>query len=71
MTDKEIFQSLNEFIYNYVNVNTTLSAVDIYEKWRQYSGIIVHRPDLAAFLLECIENMKNYNRDKLKDAMNI
>ncbi len=66
MTIHDVLISINEYVINEIPENTMLSALDIYEQWRNVTGIHIHDAQTTMTCIEMIEKLKNYNRNILR-----
>lgn len=69
MTYEEVFNSINNYIFNHVPQDCSSSPADIYEDWRRATGIMVQDAELTVTILETINRLKNYDRTLLKELI--
>lgn len=68
MTRDDYIKSMVLFLLEDVEEDTKESAVDIYRRWKEKTGIVVKGPKLAAWTLEFFNSQKNFRRDAIREA---
>ena len=67
MTDSEIINNLNYYIYNLTTSDET--TVDIYNRWILDNNIVNLSPELTTNILEQIEGLKKLDKELYKELL--
>lgn len=68
ITKRSFYKSLVLFLLNEVPENTEESVLELYDRWRKHSRLVIKDPKLAAWTLEYFARTKNFDRTALRDA---
>ena len=68
ITKKNVLKSLVLFLLFDVNVDTEETSLDLYLRWRKSNRIAVLDPVQAAWVLDYLEEQKNFSRDDIREA---
>ena len=68
MTKRDVLKTLVLFLLNDVDVNTEETSLELYTRWRKSSRIAVLDPEKAAWVLDYLEEQKNFSRSDIREA---
>ena len=68
ITKNDVLKSLVLFLLNDVDVDTEETSLELYARWRKSNRIAVLDPINAAWVLDYLEEQKNFSRDDIREA---